>query len=249
MSRLRKFQDIAASSVSAGIETLTPRRLLTSTWVAEPVDLLRHAVAVPAALMSTGRELLRAAGKIPALVAEAQAIIAAVELLVHRIDVVSRHAAITVDNADATSIDAAACVQSVQQKRVSVLIDRCEPLLGAVTAIDPALVRATDSLVARLHPLLAAATTVDADAATQAAALLSRSGPLLDQIDTIVMPLLGELHDAVPDVRDILPVVQRLEPVMVDVETRIAGLPGSARLRRRGEQVIDETTSKDADEE
>ncbi|HEU5265607.1 MAG TPA: hypothetical protein VFU35_02860, partial [Jatrophihabitans sp.] len=79
---------------------------------------------------------------------------------------------------------------------------------------------------------------LDAEVASQAAQLLARTGPLLDQIDTVVLPVLNEMRGAVPDVRDILPVVQRLEPVMVDVETRIAGLPGSARLRKRGEREI-----------
>lgn len=251
MWRIGKFHYIVASTVSASINTFTPRRLLAATWVAEPIDLGRRVAALQTTVVSTGRDLLRAAEQIPNLVADTQAILDAFRLLLHRIDTISAHAAVTLDSADVTCTDAAASVRGVQQleKQVTVLLDRCEPLLGAVTAIDPALVRATNDLVARLQPLLTAVTAVDAEAPAQAAALLSRSGPLLDQIDATLMPLLGELHDAVPDVRGILPVVRRLEPVMVDVETRIAGLPGAARLRRRGQVVIDEAMSDDDDDD
>ena len=114
--------------------------------------------------------------------------------------------------------------------RIRAVVDTADALLcrvGTVTTRADAAVGIVDAW-----------TNPDAAFASQAAQLLARTGPLLDQVDAVVMPLLKEMRGAVPDVRDILPVVQRLEPVMVDVETRIAGLPGAARLRKRGEREI-----------
>jgi hypothetical protein len=244
MSRFTRVREVATSSATTGAEAFLPRRLLNS----EPVALLQRVAIIPAKLINTSRNLVRAAETIPVLVAKAQVVLDNIEILVSRVADVSAGAAMSVESVDAICVEANAAMRCVQQleARVEILVGRCEPVLAAASEVDPDLVRATRDLMAQLQPVLTAMTSLSADTPAQAAALLSRSGPLLDQIDTIMMPLLGELHDAVPDVRDILPVVQRLEPVMVDVETRIAGLPGADRLLRRGERVIEDATSDGA---
>ena len=93
-------------------------------------------------------------------------------------------------------------------------------------------------MVEKLQPLLRAATELDPDLPADAAELVRRTLPLLRELDAL-MPLLREVQAAIPDVREILAVVTRLEPVMTDVETRIAGLPGSNRLLKRGEREIE----------
>lgn len=197
-------------------------------------------------LLNAGQGMLHSVEQVPAIVARMQAVVGAVEGLVRRVDAVVARAGVVVENVDAMRADADATVLAVQQieRQASMLVDRCEPLLGAVIEIDPKLVRATQGLVERLQPLLTAATSLDPKVPGQAAQLLTRSGPLLDRVDATALPLLTEMQAAVPDVRDIL--VQRLEPVMVDVETRVAGLPGAARLCRRGEGEIERANSDDS---
>jgi ABC-type transporter Mla subunit MlaD len=189
----------------------SPAQLLWGVATAAPRAALRTAVR----LAQFSRETLRAAEQMPTLVGRAAALLSAAESLVARIGAVTEHAEAVVRYAEKTSADAGAVVEQVSdlERRVAGLLAAAQPLISALTRVGP---------------------SASADAAT----LLHRSIPLMDQIESMIMPLLGEMRAAVPDVREILPIVQRLEPVLVDVETRIAGLPGAAHLRKRGAKEV-----------
>ena len=92
--------------------------------------------------------------------------------------------------------------------------------------------RASYRLAYRLHGKQQILTFEDPDEASQ-------SLPLIEELDATLKPLLQDLQGAVPDIGEILAVITRLEPVVTDVETRIAGLPGAGRLRRRGQREIE----------
>jgi hypothetical protein len=218
-----KLRAVAASSITAAIETFTPRRLLYSSGTAEPVDFVQRLVSAPVTLSRSGRVLLRELVGLPGLVQRVSALVDGAEAVLGRLERLIEGAESSIACLDAVRVDAAVQTGAIcrLRERVDSIIVRCEPVLAAVADVDPALVRATAELLTELRPLF-------------------------DRADDLVGPLMDELHDAIPDVRDILPVVKRLEPVLVDVETRIAGLPGSARLRRRGEHVIDKASDADA---
>jgi hypothetical protein len=188
---------------------------------------------------------LAAVEQIPALLLRVDSVITAIELLIVRAGTVTDEAHQVVARVERTRAEAALVVQAAAdlEKVADGLLAELQPLLAAVVEVDPGLVRAVTRLMDQAQPLLAVAGALDPNTAAEAADLLTLSRPLVEQISPLVLPLLREMRAAVPDVRDILPVVQRLEPVMVDVETRIAGLPGAARLRKRGEREIEEATS------
>ena len=217
-----------------------PRSLTSLAWQLRPTKWARAVLHTPVRLINAGQDLVHATEQLPALVARIRAFVEAADALLDRVGVITSRADAAVSDVEVTRSDAHAVVQAARQteQRLRTLLTQLQPLLAAAADIDPASVREIDDLVQRLRPTLRACADPDAAFASQAAQLLARTGPLLDQVDAVVMPLLKEMRGAVPDVRDILPVVQRLEPVMVDVETRIAGLPGAARLRKRGEREI-----------
>ena len=189
---------------------------------------------------------LGAAQQLPSLVGRVVAIVGEVEGLVERFYVVSVDAAEVVARLDYTRAEAEQAIAGAEElrRRAEHLIDAIEPLIAVAGEIEVDLLRAA---AAQLQPLVGALTEADLNLARDVAELVGRSRPLIDQVETLIMPFVRELRLAIPDVREILPVVQRLEPVMVDVETRIAGLPGSGRMRKRGEREIEEATGEAAD--
>jgi uncharacterized protein YoxC len=209
----------------AGLVLLVPRRTVAST--------LRVARA------TTG--LIQAAEQVPALVARTEAILTAVETLlvqINEVTVAAGDVAVRVDEVRANASRVAGSVDTVQQ-RASRLVAAIEPLVAVVSEIDVALFRSSMRLVEDLQPLLRAATLLPPDLPKEAAELVRQSLPLIEELNATLKPLLGDLQGAIPDIGKILAVIMRLEPVVTDVETRIAGLPGAGRLRRRGQREIE----------
>ena len=118
-----------------------------------------------------------------------------------------------------------------------------------VSQIDTGLVKASVAALDRLQPLLDAASLLSPQLPADAADLIQRSRPLLDDAASMLMPMLPEIRASIPDVRRILEVVEGLGPVMTDVETRIAGLPGAGLMRKRGEREIERAAEEEQDDE
>ena len=152
------------------------------------------------------------------------------------------------DGAEAVKVDAGRVVRKIDalQSRATVLLDSIEPLVQVAAGTDVELVRSLVGTLERLQPLLAALTTVDAQVPAQGAELISRSLPLVQELGPALGPLVEQARAILPDLHEILSVITRLEPVVTDVETRIAGLPGAGRLLKRGERAIEDATSGDS---
>ena len=200
-------------------------------------------------IWQTGRAVAAAIEGIPALLDRVNLLVTSAEIVVVHVDAVTSAAQDVAVRVDETQLLARAIATRVDtlQRRIGRLVDAIDPLLASAQQIDPTLVTALSGIAEQLQPLLSALTRLDSSVPQTASSLLTKSAPLVDQIETVILPLLRDMLAAVPDVRGILPVVQRLEPVMVDVETRIAGLPGASLLRKRGEREIDEATAEPAE--
>jgi hypothetical protein len=187
-------------------------------------------LALTRRLLAAGRAALLALEGLPLLIGRIALLVTAVEDLVRRADrlvaateQVRAEAAEVVGRVELTRAQAAGVVEraGALEADVARLVQTARPLLAALAEVDPELVRTA----ARISPRL------------------------LSDLDALVQPLLVELRAAVPDVRAILPVVERLVPVLVDVETRIAGLPGASRLRKRGEREIESVDQSEQPDE
>lgn len=196
-----------------------------------------RAVAVPTAAVGlawrvakVAQGVLEAAERLPVLVARVEILVSAVEVLVGQ----AEQAVVAVDKVTARSDDVRAAAGEVAVRAAS------------LTAVVDAEV---EHVLTMMRPLLDAAGAVPPELPVEGAELVHSALPLLDDVRTqllpLLLPLLAQVRDAVPDVREILATVQRLEPVMTDVETRIAGLPGAGLLRRRGEREIEEAERDD----
>lgn len=175
--------------------------------------------------------VLGAAERVPLLVTRVEVLLSAIEALVLRAD----QAAVGVEKVTARADDVRAAAGEVAVRAAS------------LTAVVDAEV---EHALAITRPLLDAAAALDPEFPVEGAALVHSALPVVDDVRTellpLLLPLLAELRAAVPDLREILSVVQRLEPAMTGVETRLAGLPGAGLLRKRGEREM-EDAERDAE--
>lgn len=214
---------------------------------------LRVALSVPRDVLNTVGRVRRAAGGVlaaaeqaPELVRRAGVLIAEAESVAARWNVAAVKAVRAVEGINGVRAEAQGLLDTAEglRLRVQSLIDAVEPLVTVAGEIEIDMLK---TAAARLQPLLGALSSVDIALPTDVADIIGRTRPLIEQVENIILPLIHEARAAIPDVREILPVIQRLEPVMVDVETRIAGLPGSGRMRKRGAKEIEDATQADDD--
>ena len=127
------------------------------------------------------------------------------------------------------------------------LLHQLQPLLDAFAdlpadALQHAVVVAArvldalpDELLDRLPDLLAAAASaLDTDSTSAVARLVREAPGLLDQLDDVVLPAYQLFSDVVPEVVALRELSERFEPVVLDLATRVAGLPGMKRAKKRG---------------
>ena len=144
---------------------------------------------------------------------------------------------------EAARIDPSVVPRLVRLTELSDLVEpllRLRPLLDATSEMDPRLVRALD----KATPLLASIESLAEEASERFAGALSdtleQTPKLMAQVSDEVVPALQSMVGAIPDVQELRQVVDRLEPMMVEVGQVLAGLPGAKRMRRRGEQELDD---------
>ncbi len=217
------------------------------------VNPLRVALSVPRDVLNTVGRVRRAAGGVltaieqaPELVRRVSVLIAEAESVAARWNVAAATAARAVEGIDGVRAEAELLIRTAEAMRMRAedLIDAVEPLVTVAGEIEIDMLR---TAAARLQPLLGALGSVDVALPADVADIVGRTRPLIEQVEHFILPLIHEARAAIPDVREILPVVQRLEPVMIDVETRIAGLPGSGRMRKRGAKEIEDANQADDD--
>lgn len=211
------------------------------------LSLPRNAIGTAMRVRRAAAGVLTAVEEVPGLLRRVNALVTEAETVAARLDAVAVTAMEVVEGLDIVRADATQVLAAAEslRRRAQTLIDAVEPLVVVAGEIEVDMLR---TAAARLQPLLGALSAVDVAFPADVAELVGRTRPLIEQVETLVMPLIREARAAIPDVRDILPVVQRLEPVMIDVETRIAGLPGSGRMRKRGAKEIEESVNQASEE-
>ncbi len=144
---------------------------------------------------------------------------------------------------EAARIDPSVVPRLVRLTELSDLVEpllQFRPLLDAASEMDPRLVRALD----KATPLLASIESLAEEASERFAGALSdtleQTPKLMAQVSNEVVPALQSMVVAIPDVQELRQVVDRLEPMMVEVGQVLAGLPGAGRMRRRGERELDD---------
>jgi hypothetical protein len=197
-------------------------------------------------IVRAGSGLLAAAEQVPGLIVRVQTLLSAMEALVLRAGELTMLAGDAVVSIERVRADAERVIEDVDvlHRRTGALISSIEPMARVAADVDLHLVRVSLSMLDRLMPLLTSVTQVDPELPGEAAELVHRSLPLLEEASTSLIPLLREAHAVMPDISQILSVVTRLEPVLTDVETRIAGLPGAGLLLKRGERAMEDADTE-----
>jgi ABC-type transporter Mla subunit MlaD len=173
-------------------------------------------------------------GEIEGLIGRGAALLAEVEPSVHTAVPLLR---------TVSAIDPRMVKQLVRLADLTDVVIRLRPLLEATGELDPALVRGFGNL----QPLMTSLGQLDDQMTGQFAGayadVLHRLPTLLAQMTDDVVPSLGTLATAVPDVQELRQIVTRLEPMLVDVELVLAGMPGAGRMRRRGERELEDSSA------
>lgn len=226
------------------------------------MEIVRRAGAFPLTASSTALRLWRAAHglllateAVPVLLSRIAALLSAAEQRVQAIADLTVQAGVVTAGVDALRSEAGEVTARVDAlrayasgisaqaeslvQRADTMLERAEPMLAAVSEIDPDLIRGLTVLTGQLVPILELTASLNPGVADEAAELVHESLPLVRQMAAF-LPLLEQMRQALPQVQEILEAVQRLEPVMVDVEKRIAGIPGAGFMLRRGEREIEE---------
>jgi hypothetical protein len=213
------------------------------------LSLPRRSIETAGRVALAAAGLLRAAEQVPILMIRVEALLTAVEITVRQTDETIRAARTVVGQVENVRVEATRVVGEIDtvQQRAARLVEAIEPLVAST--IDPALVRSTVKILDDLQPLLRSFTLLAPDVVDNAMQLVRRVLPMVEKLDPIMEPLLVELVASLPEIREILAVVTRLEPVMTDVETRIAGLPGAGLMRKRGEREIEAVAAAESAED
>jgi hypothetical protein len=210
---------------------------------------VERAVTLANACVDVGQRVVT---EVPRLLTTVSGLVARVDALIISVEQTVATADRVIARCDETRVGADELVSAVDRvnDRASALVSAVEvpvsqslPLLHEAARIDPAIVpqltrlarlsELVDTALA-LKPLLDAA----ADADPESVRALDK---LLAQMSDDVVPTLQTLASAVPDVQELREVVTRLEPMLVDVEHVVAGLPGAQRMRKRGEKELDDS--------
>jgi ABC-type transporter Mla subunit MlaD len=185
------------------------------------MDVVGVALAVPGRVpgvaLRVGRAaagLLVAAEQVPRLVSRADAVFSRAEPLVARADAVLSHAEALVARAAEVAETAGRTAAGIDAVRLDA---------ATVTQEVDALRRRAADLLGAVEPLVATMSAVDPDLPAEASQLVRRALPLVTELAAL-MPLLREVQE-----------------LLVEVETRFAGLPGAGLLRRRGERELEDT--------
>jgi ABC-type transporter Mla subunit MlaD len=182
-------------------------------------DVLAVPRRVPGVGIRVGRAaagLLAAAEQVPLLVARGDAVLARAEPFVALADAALSHAEALVARAGEIAERA---------DRTAAGVDAVRADAAAATREVDALRRRADALLGAVEPLVATVSAVDPDLPAEASRLVRRALP------------------PVTELADLMPLLREVQELLVDVETRFAGLPGAGLLRRRGERELEDTAA------
>ena len=154
-------------------------------------------------------------GSVVPLVRLPLTLVEGIESVIEQATHIATRAAVIVDRAEPVT------------DRIEALVDRAEGLSDRIDALvvrSGEAARAVESLVASVQPLVAALASVDPDTITR---LVAEGVELL--------PALRSLEQLVPVVSQLGTQVDNLDRTVADVGALLGGIPGAARLLKRGE--------------
>jgi hypothetical protein len=179
-----------------------------STIVDVTLATAGKAVSTAAALAATPGRVLRLIDSAEVLLARVTATVDAAERAVAEVQTVTATATLVAQEAERTSAIACTLVEQVGRTATATH--------DLVAAYEPAARRFLDQL-----------SPEEVDAAIR---LIDELPKLADHLNDDIMPILATLDRVGPDIHELLDVTR-------DVRQAILGIPGFARLRRRGEDL------------
>lgn len=178
-------------------------------------------------------------GRVDVLLAEVREVVTAAAGTVVLVEPIVAQAGTAVAGAGVTLEQAQRVADDVSAVQVLVagLVADLEPVLRALAAVDPAVVGRLPGLLDDGAVLLAGARALPSGLVDDAAATVRLLPDVLEHLEDRVMPAVGSLEGLVPVVAQLSRHVDSLNDVVADVGALLAGIPGSARLLRRGERA------------
>lgn len=172
-------------------------------------------------LAAVARRAVALLDSIEGLPARVEAVLTSAERISARIDEVLQTADALTGKVDGVVDDAAATLASVS------------PAVKALAELEADLLA---SLLADLAVLVTGARRLDPELVDHGTASLRAVPTLMETVDQELLPALAQLEGLVPVVAALGVHVDRLDRTVHDVSALLAGIPGAARLRGRGER-------------
>lgn len=185
-----------------------------------PVTLLQGVESVLGQLTSVATRAAAVLDDIEGLPDRVAAVLERAEAVPARIDAVLTRTELLTAKVDAVVADAAATLAGVQ------------PAVRAIAGLDPQLAA---RLVEGLALLVDGARRLDPSLVDDATAAARGLPLLLSTVDDKLLPALASLEQLVPVVAQLGIQVDHLDATVADVGTLLGGIPGAARLLKRGE--------------
>lgn len=195
------------------------------------VELWRAVSNVPTAVglaVQTGASVLR---DVEVLLADLQRSARRTHQLLDELERLPRKVSVVIGQAELLFGSAA----SVEETLAGLVAD-LTPVLQALTQIDPEVLGRLSPFLEDASWLLGEARTLEPTLLADVTATLTRLPGVLMRIDEQVLPSVHSLEGLVPVVAQLAVYVDHLNGVVADVGSLLSGIPGSARLLRRGER-------------
>ena len=165
---------------------------------------------------------------------------------IEQIDRVTGKADTSIGDIDRVTDKAGESIGSIDDvtARASTTVGQADELLGWARRLVSAIDKPVRDLAV---PLARIAEQLPPEAWDAIPGLVTRLPPLLERVTDELFPALHVLEDVAPDVRMLRDVVERLEPVVVELQQTLSGLPGAGLLKRRGSHHNDGDKDEDND--
>lgn len=230
-------QSVLGQAGSAAAQLVaTPAALIRGTRTA--LEFLPRVDALISELADTVARISTLVAEVEPVPARVGTVIRKVERLVDRVGPVLVRVDTAVTGAEGVLAQVGAITDEVTPvaRRVSELMDELEPVLQGLASLEPAVVERLTVLIEDAGLLLAGARALGGDLVDDATSTLQRLPSLLDDVEGRVLPSVASLEGLVPVVAQLGVHVVSLNEVVADVGALLAGIPGSARLLKRGER-------------
>lgn len=181
-------------------------------------------------------DLSRVPGQVDALLQEVREVVSAAGRTVTLVTPIVERADTAVSDVGSTLAQAQQTADDVHalQQLVGRLVADLEPVLRVLAAFDPDVLARLPRVLDDTSVLLTGARGLPLDVVDDAATTVRLLPGVLEHLEDRVMPAVASLEGLVPVVDRLSAHVDNLNLVVADVGALLAGIPGSARLLKRG---------------